>query len=76
MAQLDDKEITRRFGHHKASIEGPNPDEETHQRIRTWFMGLAEELDEILPDGRGKSVMFTELETASMWAHKTLAGRD
>jgi len=30
-------------------------------------------LDQNLPDGRAKDVMHTQLETASMWAHKALA---
>lgn len=72
---LGEEEIRNRFGHHAASIEGPNPNEKTHETIRSEFVLLAKALDELLPDGRGKSVMFTELETASMWAHKTLAGR-
>lgn len=69
------EEIENRFGHHPASIEGPNPRERAHQEIRLLFKELAFELDTLLPEGRGKSVMFTELETASMWAHKALAQR-
>lgn len=75
MAQLTDTEIRQRFGHSAAAIEGPNPNEEIHAAIREKFVALAQDLDDLLPDGRGKSVMFTELETASMWAHKTLAAR-
>lgn len=75
MAQLSHDDIQNRFGHSAASIEGPNPNEETHKMIRREFTALAAILDQLLPDGRGKSVMFTELETASMWAHKTLAQR-
>lgn len=75
MAHLSDDEIEERFGHTAASIEGPNPNEELHAEIRLQFKKLAKILNYYLPDGRGKSVMFTELETASMWAHKSLAGR-
>lgn len=73
---LSDDDIQMRFGAHNATMEGPNPNEEIHKYIRREFVNMAMRLDEILPKGRGKSVMFTELETASMWAHKTLAGRD
>lgn len=73
---LSDEQIERRFGHHAAAIEGPNPNEEIHADIREAFKKLARTLDQLLPPGRGKSVMFTELETASMWAHKSLAVRD
>lgn len=68
-------EIDNRFGHHDAAIEGPNPHDDVHKDVRALFVDLAEKLDVLLPDGRGKAVMFTELETASMWAHKTLAQR-
>lgn len=70
-----EEEIQNRFGHTAASIEGPNPKEEIHAQIRSEFVLLARALEDLLPDGRGKSVAFTELETASMWAHKTLAQR-
>jgi hypothetical protein len=38
------------------------------------FIDLARYLDKTLPDGRQKSIAFTELENASMRAHKSLAG--
>jgi hypothetical protein len=38
------------------------------------FIDLAHYLDELLPDGRQKSIAFTELENASMRAHKSLSG--
>lgn len=72
---LGKQEIVNRFGHHDAAIEGPNPNEEVHKDVRALFVDLATKLDVLLPEGRGKSVMFTELESASMWAHKTLAQR-
>ncbi len=66
-------EIESRFGHHAASVEGPNPSAQLHADIRFEFVRLAGILDAVLPAGRAKTVAFTELETASMWAHKTLA---
>lgn len=70
MAQLSDDEVEKRFGRSKANIESP-ANQAFHVKIRSKFVEMANWLDDNLPDGRAKSVMFTELETASMWAHKT-----
>lgn len=66
-------EIEHRFGFHKATIEGPEATLPKHRDTRILFREFAERLDEILPAGRAKSVAFTELENASMWAHKAIA---
>lgn len=66
-------EIDNRFGFHKGTIEGENATAPKHARLRVKFKLFAEMLDEVLPDGRAKSVAFTELENASMWAHKSIA---
>lgn len=73
MAHLSSAEIQERFGHTAASIEGPNPKEEVHARIREMFVELAAELNDIVPDSRQRDTAVTELETASMWFHKALA---
>lgn len=70
---LTEEEIENRFGMHKATIEGPNPSAVLHRNTRRDFVLLADILNVRLPDGREKDVMFEHLETASMWAHKTLA---
>lgn len=70
---LGSTEIENRFGFHKATIEGDNATLPKHAEIRLRFRGFAEFLDDFLPDGRAKSLMFTELENASMWAHKSVA---
>lgn len=70
---LSEQEIQNRFGFHKATIEGPNATTPKHRDIRLMFLELVNWLEETLPDGRAKSVAFTELETASMWSHKALA---
>jgi len=67
------EEIEHRFGFHKATIEGPNATLPKHRDTRLRFREFAEFLDEVLPEGRAKSVAFTELENASMWAHKSIA---
>lgn len=71
--RLGKDEIEHRFGFHKATIEGDNATLPKHRDTRLLFRALAERLDEILPHGRAKAVAFTELETASMWAHKAIA---
>ena len=67
------EEIENRFGFHKGTIEGPNATAPQHADLRVKFTDFAELLDVVLPDGRAKSLAFTELETASMWAHKAIA---
>lgn len=70
---LGDDEIENRFGFHKGTIEGPNATAPRHADLRESFKSFATMLDDHVPDGRAKSVMFTELENASMWAHKAIA---
>lgn len=67
------EEIEHRFGFHKATVEGANATLPKHRDVRILYREFAEKLDSILPDGRAKSVMFTELENASMWSHKAIA---
>jgi hypothetical protein len=70
---LGKEEIEERFGFHKATIEGENATLPRHKDVRIKFREFAEWLDIMVTDGRAKSVMFTELETCSMWAHKAIA---
>lgn len=67
------EEIEHRFGVHKATLEGPNATAPKHVNLRKEFRQFAEFLDSILPDGREKSLAFTELENSSMWSHKSIA---
>lgn len=70
---LSAADIEHRFGFHKATIEGGNATLPKHRDVRLLFREFAEQLDKILPVGRARSVAFTELESASMWAHKAIA---
>ena len=72
-ASVGTRELQNRFGFHKATIEGPNATAPTHSELREAFLEFAEYLDSILPNSRGKSLAFTELESASMWAHKAIS---
>ena len=66
-------EIENRFGFHKGTIEGPNATAPRHAELRVNFKSFANHLDHVLPPGRAKSLALTELEAASMWAHKAIA---
>lgn len=70
---IGSEEIEHRFGFHKATVEGPDATLPRHVLVRKLYRAFAEQLDEILPAGRAKSVAFTELENASMWSHKAIA---
>lgn len=67
------EEIENRFGFHKGTVEGPNATAPRHYQLRRDAVEFALMLDYVLPPGRAKSVAFTELETALMWAHKSIA---
>lgn len=69
---LSNQQIEQRFGNHAAALETPSNPEE-HQKLRDIWKDFAKYLDVTLEDGRTKSLMFTELESASMWSHKALA---
>jgi hypothetical protein len=70
---LGEQEINNRFGFHSATVEGPNATGPMHTELRRKFVEFANMLDAALPDSRAKSVAMTELESASMWAHKSVA---
>lgn len=70
---IGSEEIEHRFGFHKATIEGDNATLPKHRDLRLAFRAFGEMLDEVLPEGRAKSVAFTELENTSMWSHKAIA---
>lgn len=70
---LSTHETQSRFGKHAGALEGPNPREEGHARLREQFVAFANGLDAVLPEGRNKSLALTALEEASMWSHKAVA---
>ena len=72
---LTDKEIQERFGPHSARIECPE-NQADHAYLRDLFVIIAEDLNQDLPEGRAKSIALTELESASMWAHKSLVNKE
>jgi hypothetical protein len=68
---LGQGKIESRLGVHKQTdLTAPK-----HSQLRRLFKQVMTELDEILPAGREREKALTELETASMWAHKSVASR-
>lgn len=70
---LSVEDIENRVGFHKATIEGANATLPKHSQLRRLFKQVMTELNEILPDGRAKTVAMTQLEDCSMWSHKAVA---
>jgi hypothetical protein len=63
------EETENKYGWHKGT-------EETmplHQQVREGFKILHEALEDILPQGRARSLALTELENSAMWANKSVA---
>lgn len=42
------------------------------QKLREAFSALGNIIEELSPNGRGKSIAITHLETAAMWAIKAI----
>lgn len=72
---LGKDEINNRFGFHKGTIEGPNATSPKHAELRKKFREFANFLDEVLEDGREKSIAFTSLQESSMWSHFCIASK-
>jgi hypothetical protein len=66
---MDQEDIKNRFTYHK-----PDNDKIVlHERIRRYGFDLSTYLNEVLPDGREKSLAVTKIEEAIMWANASLA---
>ena len=63
------EDIENRFTYH-APKDGQL---EIYQNIRTLAKELALEIDEVVPEGREKSIAITKLEEAVMWANSGIA---
>jgi hypothetical protein len=46
------------------------------QRVAQSANALLADIAELAPEGRGKSLAFTKLEEAAMWANKAICGTD
>ena len=63
------EEIWNRFNYHAASEEG----KKRHHELSDVFKLIAEAVERVCPDGREKSLVFTKLEEAKMWASAAVA---
>jgi nanoRNase/pAp phosphatase (c-di-AMP/oligoRNAs hydrolase) len=69
MEKVYDDDINKRFDHHA-------PDEfkiQKHQIVRSSVKATAQDLFELLPEGREKALALTKLEEALMWANAAIA---
>lgn len=44
-----------------------------HEQVRALCADIAETLDELLPDGREKALVFTNIEQAMFWSNAAIA---
>lgn len=62
-------DLENRFVYH-------NPSEENkpkHQQVNQTLLAIAEDFDELLPDGREKALALTKLEEAKFWSNASIA---
>ena len=66
---MESADLENRFAYHQ-------PDEEKvrlHETMRASCLVLAKELDELVPEGREKSLAIKNLEDTMMWANAGIA---
>lgn len=63
-------DLENRFRYHPPQTEQRR---QAHETVRSGLLTTAERLDELLPDGREKSLAITKLEEAMFWANASLA---
>jgi hypothetical protein len=66
---MEASDIEKRFAYH-----APDPEKiEKHEHVRSECRKLAYYLNELLPEGREKSLVVTHLEDVMMWANAAIA---
>lgn len=66
---MDATDIEKRFAYH-----APDADKVVlHEHVRSETRKLAYYLNELLPEGREKSLVITHLEDVMMWANAAIA---
>lgn len=66
---LDTNELINRFGYHRATIESAPK----HAHVRELMLELAMILNNILPEGRDKSLALTKLQEVMHWSNSAIA---
>ena len=66
---LQSAELENRFGYHAATAASAP----LHDKIRKSYQALAELINDVLPEGRDKSLALTELQTSMHWANSAVA---
>lgn len=64
------EDIIVRFSFHPANTEAK---QDAHAQARAVCRNAAHELNELLPDGREKSLAITKLEESMYWANAAIA---
>lgn len=63
------EDLRNRFGYHRATEETA----ELHRQVRSVFQQTVAQLHTIVPEGRAKAMMWSELEAAQMRANQAIA---
>lgn len=66
---FDESDLENRFAYHRPSRSRAAD----HQDVRETFLNVARELNHLLPDGREKSLVLTNLEEAMFWSNAAIA---
>jgi hypothetical protein len=66
---MDPEDIEHRFKYHKPDAEKAA----LHQIARARCRGVADDLNDLLPECREKSLVMTKLEEAMFWANAAIA---
>ena len=69
MGDMSYDELENRFGFHPATDETRS----MHSLIRKKFLGLAQDVHVLLPQGREKALALTALQESAMWANCAIA---
>jgi hypothetical protein len=67
---MDHDDLRNRFSYHPATTA---PVGNAHEKVRGLCLTLAFRLDDLLPEGREKSLAITNLEQTMMWANAAIA---
>jgi hypothetical protein len=70
---MDKKDLENRFGYHAPPNDTVKAD---HAAVRSLHHLLATQMNELLPDGREKSIVLTKLEESMMWCNAAIARKN